>query len=255
MKVQDMIDTIKDNLGDRASGKIGSRSVDVVVLEALNLAVPHCVQEAQPDYYNRTTTINLIADTYNDAEPPVLLTQAQRVYPLPIVDDQGNGIRIKDIYSQRVYRADGSDVAMKHLSYHEFVKLTRNYSLDYVGTPSYFALWGQDNDMTLDYFPSEPYTMILYVESYPEVITSAMLQTPLPIDDQWNIVVEAYATKHCYMKLQQSEMAMIWDNLYNREKASVSRMESDKQSHNVDASGKTISIGDPVLDPFVSRWN
>ena len=178
MKVQDMIDTVKDNLGNRASGRIGSRSVDVVVLEALNLAVPHCVQEAQPDYYNRTATINLIADTFTASDPPVQLTVAQRVYPLPTLDDQGNPIRIKDIYSHRVYRGDGSDVVMKHLTYIEFVKMTSNYNLDYVGTPAYYALWGKDNDMTLDYFPSEPYTMILYVESYPDLITSAMLQTP-----------------------------------------------------------------------------
>lgn len=241
MKVQDMMNTVKDNLGNRASGRIGSRDVDVVVLEALNLAVPHTVQEAQPDYYNRTATLSLITTA--------------RTYDLPTSDSDGNVIRIKDIYSHRAYRADGSDVPLKHVSYHEFVKITRNYNLDYVGTPSYYALWGKDNKLTLDYFPSEPYTLALYVESYPQLITSAMLQTALPIDDQWNIVVEAYATKHCYMKLQQTEMAMIWDNMYNNEKASVSRMESTKQSHNVDASGKTTMVGDPVLDPFVSRWN
>jgi hypothetical protein len=250
-----MITTIKDNLGDRAGGKIGSRSVDTVVLEALNLAVPHCVQEAQPDYYNRTATINLIADTYDDGNPPTQLTFKQRVYPLPTVDDQGSQIRIKDIYSHRVYRADGSDVVMKHLSYLEFVKLTSNYSLDYVGTPAYYALWGQNNDMTLDYFPSEPYTMKLFVESYPKLITTSSLGSALPIDDQWNIVVEAYATKHCYMKLQQTEMAIIWNDMYNREKASITRMENDKQGHNIQVSDNLISVSEPALNPLVGRWN
>ena len=91
MTLQDMINNVKDNLGNRVSGTIGSRTVDTVVLEAINLAIPHTVQEAQPDYYNRTATISVLVGT--------------RVYSLPTLDSDGDTIRIKDIYSHRAFRA------------------------------------------------------------------------------------------------------------------------------------------------------
>jgi hypothetical protein len=97
--------------------------------------------------------------------------------------------------------------------------------------------------------------MKLFVESYPKLITTSSLGSALPIDDQWNIVVEAYATKHCYMKLQQTEMAIIWNDMYNREKASITRMENDKQGHNIQVSDNLISVSEPALNPLVGRWN
>ena len=241
MKTGDMIQTVKDNLGNRNTGRIGSRTVDAVVLEAINLALPHCVLEAQPDYYNRTATIDLVVGT--------------RVYPLPTLDTDSSPIKIKDLYGNRCSRADGTSIDIKQLNYAAFVKITQNYELDYVGTPSYFALWGKENKLTLDYFPSEPYLLTLYAEVYPPIILSGQDTVPLPLDDQWNIVVESFATKHCYLKLQQERMYMIWDDLYKKQKASISREENQKQSKNIDAGSKTLMVGDPVSDPFVNNWN
>ena len=57
------------------------------------------------------------------------------------------------------------------------------------------------------------------------------------------------------MKLQQTEMAIIWDNMYNREKASIQRMENDKQGHNIKVGNQLISASEPALNPMVGRWN
>jgi hypothetical protein len=82
-----------------------------------------------------------------------------------------------------------------------------------------------------------------------------MLGTAMPIHAQWDLAVEAFTTKYCYLKLQQTEMYAVWDDLYNKQKASLSRDESDKQSKNISASGNNPSVSDPLLDPFVNQWN
>lgn len=237
----EMIQTVKDNLGNRNSGRIGGRDIDTVVLEALNLAVPHCVQEAQPDYYNRTAEIAMVVGT--------------REYDLPTVDTEGDPLKIKNIYGYRCTRGGGTDVNVQQLNFAEFVKRTSNYKLNYTGTPHYFALWGKNNRLTFDYFPSESMTLTLYVEAYPQVISALSLNSALPVDDQWNIVVEAFATKHCFLKLQQSEMYLIWEKLYDDQKASITRDENVKQGENIYQGYKTQLITDPALDPRIRRWN
>ena len=241
MKTQDIIDIIKGNLGNRASGRIGYQTVDTAVLGALNAALPHCVQEANPDYYNRTARLALVTGT--------------REYALPTVDTDGDTILIKDIYSHRCYRSGGTDVSMIQLNYKEFVARTIDYELDVSGTPRYFALWGKENKLHLDYVPNENFTLDLFVEVYPETLTGVDLNTPLPIDDRWDLVVEAFATQYLFLKLQQIELHRFWNDVYLKQKASVGRMEDEKQSKNISAEYHTGSITDPVLNPAVKRLN
>lgn len=242
MNLQTMLNTVKDNLGNRASGRIGSRDVDTVVLEAINLAVPHCTQEAQPDYYNRVALLNLVL--------------GQREYDLPTVDTDGETIKIKDIYSHRLVREQGAtEVHIQRLNYSEFVRRTPNFSIEYTGTPSYYSLWGKKNKVYFDYFPSELFTMTLYVKVYPKVLTISDYNLELPIEEQWQIAIEAYATKHCYLKLQQTEMYAVWQDLYDREKVSISRDVNEKHSEGIDAGDRRMEITDPVLDPRARTWN
>jgi len=242
MNAQDLITTVKDNLGNRASGRIGSRDVDVVVLEALNLALPHIVLEAQPDYYNRTATVSL--------------TTTEQVYDLPTNDEDGKVIRVKDIRGYRCYRSDGTIVPIMQLSYGNFIDRTADYEQAHQRNPTYFSLWGQTNKIHLDSLPSEALTLKLFVETYPVAITSSQLTQPLPIDDQWNIVVEAFATQHCYLKLQQREMYLIWNDLYLKQKAAISREENAKHNKNISASMIGVGkVSDPLHDPMVRRLN
>ena len=238
MTAQGIIDTVKDNLGNRATGRIGGRSIDTVCLEVLNYAVPHLVQEAQPDYYNRTAIIPLV--------------QASREYDMPVLDTDGDTIRVKDLHSWRCYRVSGTEVKLDKLNYRQFVNRITDFEQETVGTPRWFSIWGKNNTIYIDYFPSEDMTLKLFVETYPNEIKSSELKTPLPLHDQWTIVVEAFVTQHCFLKLQQSEMYVIWRDLYLTQKASISRNESQK--HSLEASPQG-GVSDPVLDPFVGRWN
>jgi hypothetical protein len=241
MTNQEMINSIKDNLGNRTSGRIGSRTVDAVVLDALNLALPHLVVEAQPDYYNRETdvTINI----------------GQRTYAMPVVDSDDDVIRVKDIYSFRMTRADGTDIMVQQLNYADFIKRTSDYELNVGGTPSFFSVWGSQNKFTFDYVPAEIFKFRLYVEVYPNTIAADNLSGALPIDDQWNVCVEAYATKHIYLKMQQTEMYQFWQELYDREKAAITRMESKQHSKNIKVGSRTPTLSDPALNPAVKNWN
>lgn len=242
MTGQEMLNSILGNIGNRVSGRIGSENVSTVALRALNLAVPHIVQEAQPDYYNRTASLSIVTGT--------------RIYALPTQDEDGETIRIKDLINYRLSRSGGSSVKIEQLNFQEFVDRTFNYDEETEGTPHYFALWGKNNKLHWDYVPSEDFTMTLYVEVYPNLITSDVLATNLPIHDQWNIVVEAFATYYIYLKLQQIQMYTFWKDEYLKQKASVSRTENEKQGHNIHASkGRVPHISDPLLDPFIGSYN
>ena len=241
MTNQEMINNVKDNLGNRVSGRIGSRSVDSVVLDALNLALPHIALEAQPDFYNRTCTI--------------ALASGSKRFALPVFDSSGDAITIKDIYGIRLSDLSGNGFNLTQLVYSEFVKRTPNYEQDRVGTPKYLAMWGKANELTFDTVTDKDYTLTLFAEAYPEIVTTSDLTKAMPIDEHWALAVEAFATQHCYLKLQQTEMYAIWNDLYLKQKASISRTENQKQSANITASGSGSNITDPLNDPFVRRWN
>lgn len=242
MTNQQMIDNIKDNLGNRATGRIGSRAVDTVVLDALNVAVPNCVLEAQPDYYNRTATLALVVGT--------------REYALPVVDSDGDTIRVKDIYSHRCARASGTEVILKHVNYAAFVQAVPDFSLETTGTPRLFALWGKTNTLYLDYLPSEALTLSLFVEVYPNLITTGQLTEPMLIDPQWELAVEAYATAYCFLKMQQEGMYDTWTKMYQAQKPQVTRTENHKHGAGIAAgSPYPQSISDPLTNPLVRSWN
>lgn len=241
MTAQELINTVSDNLGNRSGGTIGSRTVSTVILEGINLGLPHLVQEAQPDYYNRITTLSVVAGT--------------REYTLPVVDDDGGTIRIKDIYDVKGYRSDGTTPhTFVHVGFKEFINRTRGIVKDTTGNPQYFALWGKTNKIYFDYVPSENMTMEMYIETYPIAVSDTQLNVALPMDDEWNLVLEAFVTAHCYLKLQQVQMYTIWNDRYIKQKASVSRSTLSKQSHNQQMGGVT-SVSDPLLDPFIRRYN
>lgn len=241
MKTQDMINAVKANLGNRASGRIGGFDIDVAALNAINIVLPQMLQENDPEYYQRTASLSLVTST--------------REYDLPVADSDGNTIKIKDIYAHRCYRADGTEVSLLQLNYKDFVERTINYNLEFEGTPKYFAIWGRGQKFYLDYLPSEDYTMTLYVETYANLLSAADLNTALPLDDRWNLVLESGTTAYLYLKLQQLDMYQFWQDLYLKQKASVGRTELEKQTKNIEVGMRTPLVTDPVNDPSVRRWN
>ncbi len=245
MQAQIMIDNIASNLGNRNSGVIGNQPVASVILSAINLAIPHLAQECDPDYYKRVVTLPVVAGT--------------REYILPVLDDSGQTLRIKDILAWQFADEDDNSCTMEMRNWTDFVRRNPDYTKGFtsgdVGTPTEFAIWKDGTQLYFNEVPDRVYYLILYVNAYPSTIASNKVNEAMPIDDQWLIAVEAYATAHCYLKLQQVQMYQFWQDLYLKEKASINRTEQRKQTQGISAGPYSQGINDPVLDPFRKSWN
>ena len=239
MTTQDMLNSIKCNIGNRVTGTIGGFPVDTVVLQGINKALYQVLSKYNPDYYNRSATLAI--DTTN------------RVYTLPTSDLLGNFIRIKDILSFRCSRADGTQVVLAQLNYVDFVKATPNFTLVLTGVPRYFAIW--EGKLILDYISSQALTLAMYVESYPITLTISDLNYVLPVEENWEMMIEAYATSHVYLKLQQTQMAQTWMMRYTEQTNTVPGSIRQKQTHGISSMGHIASISDPVNNPLVNGWN
>lgn len=239
MTTNDMIISVKTNLGNRVSGTIGGQGVDTVVLGGISKALSKVLLKYNPEYYNRTCTISL--------------TTADKTYALPTVDTLGNTIRIKDIISFRCYTVDGTNRPLKHINSVEFVKKTADFAQNISGTPYLFTLW--EGNLILDYTPTEALTLTMYVESYPKTLTISDVNVALPIEEEWELSIEAYATHYVYLKLQQTVMADQWLNVYKENMGAVPGSVREKHSHGVGIMGVGMSITDPVNNPFVTSWN
>jgi hypothetical protein len=245
MQAQVMIDNIASNLGNRNSGVIGNQPVNSVILSAINLAIPHLAQECDPDYYKTTVTISLVAGT--------------REYTLPTLDDNGDTLRIKEIIAYHFYDEDNNQQCIHMRNFTDLVRgnpnFTWGYTLGNTATPTEFSLWDSGTKLIFNYTPDRVYNLRLYVDRYPGTILVANVNEPMPIDDQWIIAIEAYATAHCYLKLQQTQMYQFWQDLYLREKKSINRTEQRNHAHGISASNPTRNINDPLLDPFARSYN
>ena len=239
MNVKNMATNIKTNLGDRSTGMIGSESVDTVVKRAINDAITHIAVQASPDRFNRFAEIKLIP--------------SKNEYALPTQDLDGNQIQIKNILVAQLIDSDKNQLDFAQLMLSNFIQNT-DYLRDEVGVPRYFALWGELNKVLIDEFPDQEYTLKLYVEIFPPLVSSIDSTEELPFDRQWESAVEAYATAYCYLKLQQTQMYAIWTDLFVKHKAVASTTDREKHANPM-LSHSPPAVTDPVLNPFINRWN
>lgn len=239
MTLQEMMDAVKTNLGNRNSGTIGSQSVDVVVLSGINSGLNQILLKYNPTYYNRTAELAIVSGT--------------REYTLPILDTNNKAIRIKDILSYRLSRTDGTDVSLAQMEWTNFIKRTTDYKLEVEGTPSIFSIW--DKKIHFDMVPSENFTLELFIESYSVPLTTQDLGYTLPIESDWDVMLESFATSHVYLKLQQVQMAAVWNLKYEQQKSEVPGSARKLQQKGLSVGNQANSISDPVNDPFTCRWN
>lgn len=227
MTTKELITAIAGNLGNRAEGTIGGEAVDTVILRAINLAVPQCVKLANPTYYEETATLSL-EDT--------------NIFDYPTIDSK----RIKDILNFRVTRSDGTPVTVVQKTFSEFVFCTADYEQAIEGTPSLLAF--HNNKIYINRVPSETLTMILYCEVWPKEIATTGTSVALPIDAEWELAVEAYATHYCYLKLQQFTAAQYWLGLFNDQKLTNIQV---KRKVNTRDGGAGTYLNNSALNPLV----
>lgn len=240
MTLQEMIDAVKTNLGNRQTGTIGAQSVATVVLTGINSGLNQVLLKYNPDYYNRIVSLDILADT--------------REYTFPVVDTDGVSIRVKDILSFRCYRSDGTEVMLSQDEWNTFVRKTQDYNQETEGTPSFFAL--HTTKLYLDCVPDEALTLEMFIESYHVKLTTDDLNAELPIEAEWEVMIESFATSHVYHKMQQLQMAGSWAQKYEQQKSEVPGSVRKKQAKGLRQGNSGASyVSDPINDPFVRRYN
>jgi hypothetical protein len=241
MTLQQLITSVSNNLGDRASGTIGGNSVESVILQGTNHALPQCVKLANPEYYDRTLALTLTAAGGTQVElPPVTIGSKQH--------------EIKDIVYHRTSRvADGTPISITKKTWYEFMKVTTDYDQQETGIPCFFAF--REGNLYINRIPEEDYTMTLFVEVWPVELTTQDYELSLPINSQWELAVEAYTTYYCYLKLQQAPLATYWKDLYEDQKSVNTQQDRKTDIRGQGDGGGLVMSGNPELNPFVNSFN
>lgn len=243
MTLQELTNSVISNLGDRSEGTIGQQTVESVILQGANFALPQCVKLSNPEYYDRTLPLAVIAGGPTEVVIP------------PVVVGNDN-LRVKDIVYYRVSRdSDGTPITMVRKSWFDFLRVTPDYDQQHSGVPAFLAF--REGNMYLNRVPEANYNFTLYVEVWPKLMSSSDLSSSLPIDVQWDLALEAYTTYYCYLKLQQTALSAYWKDLYEDQK-SVNTQQTRKLDIRGDGVGGGLVTGTtarPWLQPFTQSWN
>ena len=239
MLISEMVTSVKENLGNRSSGVIGGTPVDTVVLAGINKGFTQIIKLANPDYYTRFASLDLVVGTHE--------------YPEPTVDKDGEPIKIKQILAVRLNRiGEFTTWASAQITAENYM-LTRKPSLEETGIPNLFLY--QNKVFYFTKYPDESWTFEMSVRVYPTAFTStAANTTEVPVDDIWHQTIESYATYYCFMKLQQMAEAGVWFGDYGDTKRENKAI-INKQPAMKHPNALVGTPSDPLTDPFVRRWN
>lgn len=192
---QNIIDRVKDNLGNRNTGNIGSRSVDEAILDNINT----CIMQIAKCKKHIAVWEKSISLT---------VTSANYKYAVPVVDPLGVTIRIKKIIkmvSVRGSETTGYPLARIHPLRRDSLFPLTNTSR--TGRPELYSIY--ENTMEFWPFPDTTYTITGRVIIWPNALTINSQSTGL--GDEFDDVIENGATSSCFKSLQQLEDASSWD--------------------------------------------
>jgi len=234
----ELITAVKDHLGDRASGYVGSRGVDDAVLDSVNKAV-----ERIPKKYN------VIALQKNLT---ISVTTAAYKYAVPVTDDSGNTIRIKNIFRLvRVLSGETTGYPVhKITTWKRDLVFPLTNSTVHSGPPSYYSIFA--GYIELYPYPDDTYSIYLRVNCFANKITSATQGQPQPLGEEWDDVIEAYATHDMFAKLQEPNDSKNWYDIYEEElKIVKASLEDDPDWSPSSAQFEEYRSNDYQNDPFI----
>lgn len=228
-----MIEQVRSNLGNRADNLIGTQNVDDVILNAINDGIMEVARDSHLRDLSRVCTFTISASTQS--------------YAFPTTDVDGNTIRVRTI-RQAVLTVDSLDTELEKV---EFSRNIRRYLNVDTHRPQYYSTYGRK--VYLFPTPSEAGTVTLYVNIVPTAIGHNATH---PYGEEFDDILEAYATGSLFLTLQETEDGLLWMQMFERKFKQLRQMEKidvDLQQRD-GPSLRGYSSANPATDPLVRRY-
>lgn len=196
--VQQIIDNVKDHLGNRSSGYIGSRAIDTVIVDAINLcALKISKGKKHIAAFEKQVSISISSGVYQ--------------YPLPVLDTLNNPVKIKK-FLRFVIRKPAETTGYKISRITTFLR-DRVFPLtntSVTGRPTLYSIYGSVIEVYP--MPDSSYVMTGRAICYPGTLVAGSPETNLGME--FDDVVEEFATGECFARLQQIEDSSMWFGRY-----------------------------------------
>lgn len=229
------------NIGNRASGKIGGDNVRDAILDFVRNAVEYlAARENIPPIYRRAS---------------LSINTANYIYDLPVVDTDSQTIRIKHVLRVTALReGETRAYVLEQLSPRRRDALFPRTSTDVTtGRLQYYTIFGEDEIEVYPY-PDVNHELSIRCTVWPTRLASLSTRQPFP--EQWDIVIEAFATYYAFAALQLNEDANWWAGEAEKRLYYVlqaSRENPDWEPALEPSSDSIITGPDPALNPFLGR--
>jgi hypothetical protein len=237
MTSTEFVTAVKDHIGDRQSGRIGSQTVDAACLASVNKAIRHIAK----------------IPNFNPAEQQesgnIAVTSGNYSYSTPTFT-HGTIKSIISVTSQASGETTGR--FLEELPRVSFSKYFPLMDSSRTGRPNSFTM--QHKTTILLYpWPDGNYTVSMLVNCFPNELG---LGEDSPYDEIWDEAIEAYATFDVFAKLQQTQDASSWFAIYRVVKGetlgTLSKFPSRTMDIKLKPCGNSINYGvEPGLDPFI----
>jgi len=233
------IAAVKQHLGSRSSGFVGETPIDTAVLSSVNKA--------------RLKISKLISISALNRKAEIAVTTATNIYAEPILDTDGETIRVKD-YVNLTLMASGESTSQRltRLSTQQKWDRFPYTNSDHAARPAFYEVFG--GDISLHPFPEDAYTIYLILNVWPTAIDDSNVNVPQDFLEEWDEVIESFATHDMFAKLQQSADAASWFGKFLLDMKETRGSEFTKPDWQPDSEmGRRRSYGDASYDPFVRR--
>ncbi len=238
---QELVDNVNDHIGNRAEGQIGSRGVEEAILSSLNKGFKNIAKKISLSELQDETEVD-IDDTANAYDKPTgtintLSATIKNVITAVLLEDgETDGTIMEEVFLDTLDRIEPYK------------------SSEHSGRPFLFSMFA--DQLILYPYPDTDYTLYLKCNMWPPALT---LTATSPLNDEWDEVVEAYATYDIYAKLQQALDSQAWYKNYIALRRSTIGSLSKKPNVINDATCRDMWVkaqnisADYARDPYIRR--
>ncbi len=240
----ELVENVRGHLGDRDSGKIGSLDVDESVRRSLNKGILFLGRKFNIPDLARTIEIGVTTSTH--------------IYTIPITQD-GEDLKVKlGSISSVQAKKSGDDRFLRVIGLDWRTlrgRIGETASAIQTGRIVIYAIRGRK--IYFHPFPNDSYTVNIECYIFAPTFTSSSLSNVTGLGEEWDDVIEAYATYDLWAGLQQSTDTEFWKLRY-RELLIEARAANfgmlDTYFFGRHGLQGTIS-SDPENDPLVDSYN